>query len=120
MHPAFFPANEAQAANCVWVLKLEQGEEAAIKLAHAVMRAVWAEEKNIADPAILKEIIKDAGFDADALMAKAVAPEIAERRKTESEAAIERGVFGAPSYVYKDEVFWGQDRLDFLDRALAN
>ena len=37
----------------------------------------------------------------------------------ETEAAIARGVFGAPSYVYKDEIFWGQDRLDFLDRALA-
>ena len=120
IHPAFFPANEAQAAHCIWALKLEQGEAPAIKLAHAVMRAVWAEEKNIADPATLKEIIKSAGFDADALMAKATAPEIAERRKKESEAAIARGVFGAPSFVYNDEVFWGQDRLDFLDRALAN
>ncbi|MEO8559980.1 MAG: 2-hydroxychromene-2-carboxylate isomerase [Rhodospirillales bacterium] len=119
IHPKFFPANEAQAASATWALKLEQGDAAALKLAHAVLRAVWAEEKNVADPETLKGIIAGAGFDAEALMGKAAAPEIAERRKSESEAAIARGVFGAPSFVYKDEVFWGQDRLEFLDRALA-
>lgn len=119
IYPKFFPANEALAAACVWVVKLEQGEAAAIRLAHAVLRAVWAEDKNIADPDTLKAIIADAGFDAAALMIKAAAPQIAERRKQESEAAIERGVFGAPTFIYNDEVFWGQDRLEFLDRALA-
>jgi len=119
VHPKFFPANEAQAAHCAWVLKLEQGDAAAMKFSHAVLRAVWAEEKNIADPDTLKAIVAGCGFDAEALMRKAAAPEIAERRKKESEAAIARGVFGAPSFVYKDELFWGQDRLEFLDRALA-
>ncbi len=118
VHPKFFPANEALAAGCAWVLKLEQSEESALALSHAVLRAVWAEEKNIADPATLKEIIAGLGFDAVAVMAKGAAPEIAERRKQESEAAIARGVFGAPSFVYNDELFWGQDRLEFLDRAL--
>lgn len=120
IHPKFFPANENLAAQATWVLKLEQGDPAAIKLAHAVLRAVWAEEKNIADPDTLKDVIAGAGFDADALLAKAAAPEIAERRKQESEAAVARGVFGAPSFVYNDEIFWGQDRLEFLDRALAH
>jgi carboxymethylenebutenolidase len=119
MHPKFFPANENLAAQAVWALKLEQGDAAAIKLAHAVLRAVWTEEKNIADPDALKGVIAGAGFDGDALLAKAAAPEMAERRKKESEAAVARGVFGAPSFVYKDEIFWGQDRLEFLDRALA-
>ncbi len=119
LHPKFFPANEALAAGCVWALKLEQGDKAAIKLGHAVLRAVWAQEKNIADPQTLKGIIEEAGFDAESLLAKGAAPELAERRKRESEAAIARGVFGAPSFVYNDEIFWGQDRLDFLDRALA-
>ena len=119
MHPKFFPANESLAAQAVWVLKLEQGDAAAIKLAHAVLRAVWVEEKNIADPDTLKGVIVGAGFDGDALLAKAALPETAERRKKESEAAVARGVFGAPSFVYNDEIFWGQDRLEFLDRALA-
>jgi 2-hydroxychromene-2-carboxylate isomerase len=119
VHPKFFPANEAQAAHCTWVLKLEQGDAAAMKLSHAVLRAVWAEEKNIADPETLKAIIAASGLDAEGLMRKAAAPEIAERRKKESEAAIARGVFGAPSFVYNEELFWGQDRLDFLERALA-
>ncbi len=119
IHPKFFPASEALAAQCAWVLKLEQGDEAALKLSHAVLRAVWAEDKNIADPVTLKEIIAGLGFDAEALIVKGAAPEMAERRKQESEAAVARGVFGAPSFVYKDEIFWGQDRLEFLDRALA-
>jgi carboxymethylenebutenolidase len=119
MHPKFFPANEALAAGCVWALKLEQGDAAAIKLAHAVLRAVWAEDKDIADPQTLKGIIAANGFDADKLLAKGASPEMVERRKQESEAAVARGVFGAPSFVYKDEIFWGQDRLEFLDRALA-
>lgn len=119
IHPKFFPANEALAAGCVWSLKLEQGEAQAIRLAHAVLRAVWAEEKNIADPETLKGIVAEAGFDAESLLAKGAAPELAERRKQESEAAIARGVFGAPSFVYSGDLFWGQDRLEFLDRALA-
>jgi carboxymethylenebutenolidase len=119
MHPKFFPANEALAAGCVWALKLEQGELAAIKLAHALLRAVWAEDKDIADPQTLKSVIAANGFDADTLLAKGASPQIVERRKQESEAAIARGVFGAPSFIYKDEIFWGQDRLEFLDRALA-
>jgi 2-hydroxychromene-2-carboxylate isomerase len=84
-----------------------------------VLRAVWAEEKNIADPETVKGIIADCGFDAGALMQQAAAPEIAERRRKESEAAVVRGVFGAPTFVYNEELFWGQDRLEFLDRALA-
>lgn len=119
LHPKFFPADETLAAGCVWALKLEQGDAAAIRLAHAVLRAVWAEEKNIADADTLHGIVQGAGFDADKLLAKGAAPELADRRKQESAAAIARGVFGAPSFVYNDEIFWGQDRLDFLDRALA-
>ena len=59
------------------------------------------------------------GQDAAALAARAAAPEIAARFEACTQEAIDRQVFGAPTYVYRDELFWGQDRLDFLDRKLA-
>jgi len=116
LEPKFFPANESLAANCVVALR-EQGRMAdAIKLAHAVLAALWAEEKNTGDPATLKEIIAGCGLDADAVIKAAQAPEIAAKREAYTRHAIEQSVFGAPSFVIDGESFWGQDRLDFRQR----
>ena len=117
LHPAYFPADEALAAGCVTALGPRSGD--ALRLAHAVMRAVWAEERNMADEATLAEILRETGQDPDALFAKARAADTLAAYKAETEAAIARGVFGSPTYIYKDEPFWGQDRLEFLERALA-
>ena len=119
LEPKFFPANEAQAARCVVALR-EQGRMAdAIKVAHAVLHALWAEEKNTGDPATLKAILAGCGLDADAVLAAAEAPAIAATRESYTKQAIEKGVFGAPSFVIDGEIFWGQDRLEFVDRKLA-
>ena len=119
LEPKFFPANEVPASKCVIALR-EQGRMTdAIKLAHAVLNALWAEEKNTGDPATLRSLITGCGLDADAVLKASEAPEIAEKRGAYTKAAIERGVFGAPSFVIDGEIFWGQDRLDFVDRKLA-
>jgi len=119
LEPKFFPANEMPAAKCVIALR-EQGRMAdAIKLAHAVLSALWAEEKNTGDPATLQAIIAGCGLDAAAVIKASEAPGIVEKRETYTQQAIERGVFGAPSFVIDGEIFWGQDRLDFVDRKLA-
>ena len=117
LHPKFFPAAEALAAGCVIALGETGGD--ALALTHAILRAVWAEERNIADEATLAEILRENRQDPDALMSQARAPAAAVTYEALTEEAVARGVFGAPSYIYKDELFWGQDRLDFLDRALA-
>ena len=83
------------------------------------MRARWAEERDIADPATLAAIATTLGQDAKALAARAADPAIAARYQADTQEAIARQVFGAPTYVYRDELFWGQDRLDFLGRKLA-
>ena len=83
------------------------------------MRARWAEERDIAEETTLAAIAAALGLDAKALAARAATPEIAARYEADTQEAIDRQVFGAPTYVYRDELFWGQDRLDFLDRALA-
>ena len=119
LEPKFFPANEVPAAKCVIALR-EQGRMAdAIKLAHAVLAALWAEEKNTGDPATLQAIIAGCDLDAAAVVKASEAPGIADKREAYTKQAIERGVFGAPSFVIDGEIFWGQDRLDFVDRKLA-
>jgi 2-hydroxychromene-2-carboxylate isomerase len=103
-----------------WILAaLEEDAKPALDLAGAIMRARFAEEVDIADQEALSSIARTLGFDAHALAVRAGTPEILARYEASTREAIERGVFGAPWYVYRDEPFWGQDRLDFLDRALA-
>lgn len=119
LEPKFFPANEVPAAKCVIALR-EFGRMAdAIKLAHAVLRGLWAEEKDTGDPATLRAIIAGCGLDADLVMKSAESPGMAEKRESYTKYAIDQGVFGAPSYVIDREIFWGQDRLDFVERKLA-
>jgi len=120
LEPRFFPANELPAAECVIGLR-EHGRMAdAVKLGHAVLNALWAEEKNTGDPATLRAIIAGCGLDADAVITASQAPEIAGKRAAYTRHAIEHGVFGAPSFVVDGEIFWGQDRLDFVDRKLGS
>jgi carboxymethylenebutenolidase len=119
LEPKFFPANEVPAAKCVIALR-EQGRMAdAIRLAHAVLAALWAEEKNTGDLETLRAIIAACGLDADAVIMASQALEIAGKREAYTKHAIDQGVFGAPSFVIDKEIFWGQDRLDFVDRKLA-
>jgi 2-hydroxychromene-2-carboxylate isomerase len=119
LEPKFFPANEVPAAKCVIALREQGHMQEAIKLAHAVLCALWAEERNTGDPATLKAIIAGCGLDADAVLKAAETPATAEKREAYTKHAIGQGVFGAPSFVIDGEIFWGQDRLDFVDAALA-
>jgi 2-hydroxychromene-2-carboxylate isomerase len=118
LHPAHFPVPADLASR--WILAaLEQGADDALAFAGSLGRAVWAEERNIADVEPLAAIARSHGLDVAALDERADAPDIATRYGVLTQEAIDRGVFGAPTYVYAGELFWGQDRLDFLDRALA-
>lgn len=114
-----FGASSIEAASYWIIAALEDGAESALDLSGAVMRARWAEERDIADKATLAEIARSVDLDPVQLEARAASPATAERYAALTREAIDRSVFGAPTYVYRDEPFWGQDRLDFLDRALA-
>jgi 2-hydroxychromene-2-carboxylate isomerase len=116
--PKFFPVSGDLAAK--WILAaLDHGEAAALALMGAIGRAVWTEERNVADAETLATIANACGLDAGTLGARAAADEFAQRYDALTQEAIDRKVFGSPWYVYRGEPFWGQDRLDFLDRALA-
>lgn len=116
LHPKFFPNDEKPAAYCVIALGEAGGDS--LKLAHAVLRAVWVEERDISDEATLAKILEETGNDAAAVLSAAKDPAVAKRYEDLSQEALEAGVFGSPSYVVDGELFWGQDRLDFLERAL--
>ena len=119
LQPRHFPVSPELASK--WILAAQglQGAGSALKLTGALLRAVWAEERNIADADSLAAIAAEQGFDAKSLADRAAETDIGERYDALTKEAIDRQVFGAPTYVYRDEPFWGQDRLDFLDRALA-
>jgi 2-hydroxychromene-2-carboxylate isomerase len=106
-------------APCVIAVRETMGDQPAIKLAHRVLKAVWQDELNPGDAAALAVLIKDVGLDPDAVMKLGAEPRWTEQRKADTQAALDRGVFGAPSYVIGDEIFWGQDRLAFVERRLA-
>ena len=83
-----------------------------------VLAAVWAQERDIANPATLAELLAEAGLSA-ARLAESKAAAVQTVYESHTQEAIAAGVFGAPSYVIEGEVFWGQDRLDFVERRLA-
>ena len=119
IQPKYFPASEVLSAGCVIALRETVGDAPAIRLAHSVLKAVWQRELNPGAPETLAMLIKECGLDADAVLKLGAEPRWAERREADTKAALERGVFGAPSYVIGDEIFWGQDRLEFVERRLA-
>jgi 2-hydroxychromene-2-carboxylate isomerase len=117
IQPKYFPYDAKLAALSI----IAAGDaDKALKLAGAFLRGCWAEEKNMADEADLGASIRAAGLDSGTLLKQANAPETAARFEAFTDEAIARQVFGAPTYIYRDELFWGQDRLEFLDRALAS
>jgi carboxymethylenebutenolidase len=118
LEPKHFPVNGDDAARLIIAVDLADGEEAAMRLALHVMRAVWAEERHIGDEATLAQLLAEAGLPA-ARIEQAHSQAVQERYEADTQRAIDAGVFGAPSYVIDGEIFWGQDRLDFVDRRLA-
>ncbi len=116
LHPKHWPTSDAPASRLVIVAHQEGAD--AMGLAFALMRACWSEDRDIADPATLEAIVDACGLDR-ALIEASEAPGVEEQRQAFTQMAIDRKVFGAPFYGVNGEMFWGQDRLDFVDRALA-
>jgi 2-hydroxychromene-2-carboxylate isomerase len=117
LHPKHFPVDESLAARMAIAHRQHGGDIAA--LSQAMMSAVWAEERDLADRDTLLEIAREQGADGPALLAAAQAPTVQQEYDANTQAAIDQGVFGMPTYVIDDELFWGQDRLDFVARALV-
>ena len=119
LHPSHFPVPGDQAARLILSVTDGQGSDAAMRLSGAVLRAVWAEQRNIDDAGTLGQLLAECYLPAAALEASHSAA-VQQRYEVATQQAFDAGVFGAPSYVIDGEIFWGQDRLDFVQRRLAS
>jgi 2-hydroxychromene-2-carboxylate isomerase len=118
LEPRHFPCDEAAATRLVIAAKL-QGKDAH-RLSLELGRALWEREESFADPAAIASAAERAGLDAAALRASGPSDaELDALHEQYTQDALRVGVFGAPSYVLPwGEIFWGQDRLELLERAL--
>jgi len=118
LHPAFFPVSGDPGSKLIIAAQQAYGTEQALDLAGALGKAVWAEEKNITDPQTLESIANALQLDGAKLVAAIASEAVLAVFNENTEAAIAAQVFGVPWYRIEGENFWGQDRLDFVERAL--
>jgi 2-hydroxychromene-2-carboxylate isomerase len=117
LKPAHWPTNGAPSSYAIIAAQAEGGGDLGPALVHGLMRACWAEDKDIAEDGVIRDCLEAAGFDP-ALTDKGMLLG-AETYASNLEQAMLRGVFGAPFYIVGDERFWGQDRLEDLDLHLS-
>ena len=113
-----FPINTLLLMRAATGVQLRQPERFEALLA-CVFKGMWVDALNLGDAAVLGPLLAEAGFDPQALLALAAEQEVKDALKANTEAAIKRGMFGAPTMFVGDEMFFGQDRLDFIREALA-
>lgn len=118
LKPTFFPVSGDDAAKLIIAVDMAVGADAAMNISGAILSAVWSQQRNIADEKTLAELLHEQHLPA-ACLEQTYSQAVHERYESYTQMAIDAGVFGAPSYVLADEIFWGQDRLDFVERALA-
>jgi 2-hydroxychromene-2-carboxylate isomerase len=122
LRPKHYPADGKPAgwnkpAGWMVIAAQERRLDAAL-LSHALLRALWAEERDTSDRAVRIAVANENGLPGEALAAEEASAPVQALYAAYSEEAERLGVFGAPTYVLNGERYWGQDRLDFLDRAL--
>ena len=119
-----FRLNPHFPVNTITLMRIAAGLEmrADTRLAaylRAVFEAIWVDGRNMADPAVVAEVLQTAGLEATELLALAADPQVKDRLRLQTEAAVARGVFGAPAMFVDGILYWGQDRLDFVREALG-
>jgi 2-hydroxychromene-2-carboxylate isomerase len=117
IEPKFYPA-DVDLASCVVIAAQQRGLSVA-DFVNAVMRAVWAEDRNVADPGVLVAIAERCGLEGRALLEAADVQAVRAEYRGNTERALAAGVFGSPFYAFAGELFWGQDRLDMLEEAIV-
>ena len=119
LQPRYFPVASDDAAKLIIAVDLHDGAEAALAITGALLRAVWVDERNIADESHLAALLAEAKLPARRID-DAHSQAAHERYEADSQRAIDAGVFGAPTFIIDGEMFWGQDRLDFVERRLTH
>lgn len=114
----FFPINTLTLMRGAIGFQLKQPQhfEAYLK---AVFNGIWVEQQNLGDPQVLASVLTAAGLSVEAFLALVADVEVKEALKTATAEAVARGVFGAPTCFVEGEMFFGQDRLEFVEAALT-
>jgi len=121
--PSRFPIKTALALRCVLAADRARGGgnsggDARVRFSQAVFRAYWERDENIADPEVIGALLFSQGFEPDSILKASDSLEIRDELRSIVEAAAARGVFGVPMFFVGEEMFWGKDRLDFVERWL--
>lgn len=119
LHPKFFPVAGDPSAKLIIAVDMHHGADAALAITGALLTAVWHEERDIADTATLAALLSEHQLDA-ACMQLSNTPEVQVRYDSYTQSAIDAQVFGAPTYLIDSDMFWGQDRLDFVAQKLKS
>ncbi len=113
-----FPINTLTLMRSVTGIQLRQPERF-IDLIDCLFRALWVDGRNLGDPAVVAQVLEEHGFDPAKVLELTLDEEVKDALKRKTEEAIARGVFGAPSLFVDQQLFFGQDRLDFVREALS-
>lgn len=114
--PAYHPFNPLLALR---ISSLPIASEARNKLIDALFNAVWVDRLHVSEPAVVERVANEAGLDGARLVAEAETPDAKSRLRRQTDEAVARGVFGVPSMLVGDELFWGYDDLPYLELHLA-
>lgn len=117
LEPQHYPVDRGPSSRLVIAARIQGAD--ALALSHAVLRAIWSEDRNIADWGVLEQIAQAEGLDGARLVQAAQQPALQALYLEDTRRAIGAGVFGSPTFVVDGERFWGQDRLDFLAERLG-
>jgi 2-hydroxychromene-2-carboxylate isomerase len=116
-HNPHFPINTLMLMRGAVGLQLYQ-PASMLPYGDAVYRAIWVDGRNMNDPAVVAEVLQQAGFDAAEILQLAQQQQVKDALKAVTQEAIDRGVFGAPTFFVGSRMFWGQDRIDQVKDAL--
>lgn len=122
-HPKYYPADPSL-AHRVFLAAIEEvghDNESVQEFARRGLETVWANESDIADPAVIVALANDVGLEGSRLLERAkTEKELSEKEEALTKEAVTKNFFGAPIYLYRDEPFWGQDRLEMLDDVIKS
>ena len=117
LQPVNFPATKPTAA--LAIVAAREGGHDALTFSNALLSALWEDDRNIDDPDVVASVCAQCDLPAAEIMEAARGEAVAERYAADTREAIGRGVFGAPSWIIGGELFWGQDRIDFVAEKLG-
>ena len=118
--PTTFPFNSMKAHRAIVAAQALVNQEVGQRMAHAAFRAAWVQGKDLTEDDVIVELADEHGADGATILQATQDPKIKDLLRKNTEEAIESGCFGAPSIVIDEELFWGNDRLQFVEAALMS